>query len=190
MKHPFRVGRSIYFRPLEKADAPLVQGWFNDPEVTRHLLIHRPISLAGEEAFLEGLANSETDVAVMIVVRDTDRPIGTTALHLEAGPHRQARFGIALGARDEWGKGYGTEATALLVEYAFATLNLHRVWLHVFDYNKAGRRTYEKAGFRQEGVLRQSHFAEGRYWDCVAMAILRDEWQARRDSPAGEGVGG
>jgi RimJ/RimL family protein N-acetyltransferase len=184
---PFRVSRRIYFRPLEKTDAPLVQGWFNDPEVTRQLLTYRPISLLAEEALLEGLARSETDVAVMIVVRETDRPIGTVALHVEAGPHRQARFGIALGAKDEWGKGYGSEATALMVEYAFATLNLHRVWLHVFEYNKAGRRTYEKAGFRQEGVLRQSHFVEGRYWDCIVMAILQDEWLARRESAETKG---
>jgi len=184
MINPFRIGRQVYFRPLERSDAAVVQPWFNDPEVTHNLLMFRPISLQAEEAFLEVQVKKETDVPVMIVVRETDRPIGTAALHVENAPHRQARFGIAIGAKDEWGKGYGTEATALMVEYAFATLNLHRVWLHVFEYNKAGRRTYEKAGFRQEGIFRQSHFAEGRYWDCIAMAILRDEWQARREGAA------
>jgi ribosomal-protein-alanine N-acetyltransferase len=187
MINPFRVGRRVYFRPLERTDAPLVQPWFNDPEVTRQLLMYKPISLHAEEAFLEALTKSETDIVVMIVVRETDRPIGTVALHVEGGPHRQARFGLSIGARDEWGKGYGTEATALMVEYAFATLNLHRVWLQVLEYNKAGLRAYQKVGFREEGVLRQCHFAEGRYWDTIAMAILRDEWQSRQQAAAGKG---
>jgi RimJ/RimL family protein N-acetyltransferase len=187
MNNPFRVGRRIYFRPLERTDAALVQPWFNDPEVTRQLLMFRPVSLHAEETFLEGLAKSETDLAVMIVVRETDRPIGTVALHAGREPHRQARFGLCIGAKDEWGKGYGTEATALMVDLAFDTLNLHRVWLHVLEYNKAGLRTYQKVGFREEGVLRQSHFAEGRYWDTIAMAILRDEWQARREAAAEKG---
>jgi RimJ/RimL family protein N-acetyltransferase len=167
---------------LERSDAPLIQGWFNDPEVTRNLLAYRPISLQAEESFLEGLLQRETDVPVMIVVRDTERSIGTAALHLENTPPHQARFGIAIGAKDEWGKGYGTEATGLMLDFAFATLNLHRVWLHVFEYNEAGRRTYERVGFRQEGVLRKSHFSEGRYWDSIAMAILQEEWQSRREA--------
>jgi RimJ/RimL family protein N-acetyltransferase len=146
--------------------------------VTRNSLAYRPISLEAEETFLEGFLQRETDVHVMIVIRETDRPIGTAALHLENTPH-QARFGIAIGAKYEWGKGYGTEATGLILDYAFATLNLHRVWLHVFEYNEAGRRTYEKVGFRQEGVHRKSHFSEGRYWDT--MAILQEEWQFRRE---------
>jgi RimJ/RimL family protein N-acetyltransferase len=188
MKNPFRVGRTIYLRPLERTDASLVQPWFNDPEVTRQLLLFRPISLQAEEAFLDALAKNEADVIVMIVLRETDRPIGTVGLHTDNHPHRQARFGIAIGAKDEWGKGYGTEATALMVDYAFDTLNLHRVWLHVLEYNIAGRRAYEKAGFREEGVLRQSHFTAGRYWDTTCMAILRHEWQARKEQ-TGEGGG-
>jgi RimJ/RimL family protein N-acetyltransferase len=137
--------------------------WFTDPEATRNLLIFSPVSLQVEEAILEGLAKSQTDMVVMIVVRDTDRPIGTVAFYLDKGPYRRARFGIVIGAKDQWGKGYGTEVTVLMVAYAFDTLNLHRVWLHVLEYNEAGRRVYQKVGFREEGVLRQCHFAEGRY---------------------------
>ena len=187
MINPFRVGRTIYFRPLERADAPVVQGWFNDPEVTRTLLRRGPMNLAAEEAFIDQLSRGETELAVVIALRETDRPIGVTGLHPVDLRHRHAGFGINIGAKDEWGKGYGTEAAALMVDLAFDTLNLHRVWLHVFAYNKAGLRAYEKVGFQREGVLRQSHFAEGRYWDTIAMAILRDEWLARREAAAEKG---
>ena len=87
---------------------------------------------------------------------------------------------VGIGERDHWGQGHGTEATSLMVRYAFETLNLNRVWLHVYEYNRRGIRAYEKAGFRREGLLRQDTFRDGRYWDTVVMAVLRDEWQAPR----------
>jgi RimJ/RimL family protein N-acetyltransferase len=84
-------------------------------------------------------------------------------------------FGIGIGVTSMWGKGYGTEATRLLVRHAFQTLNLNRVGLEVYEFNQGAIRCYEKAGFRIEGRLRQSYFADGRYWDTVVMGILREE---------------
>jgi RimJ/RimL family protein N-acetyltransferase len=63
-----------------------------------------------------------------------------------------------------------------MVKHCFETLNLHRVWLHVFEYNPRGQKAYLKVGFQREGVLRQSIFREGRYWDTIVMAILREDW--------------
>ncbi len=89
---------------------------------------------------------------------------------------RRASFGILIGDKAAWGKGYGSEATRLMLRHAFETLNLNRVWLHVYEYNQRGIRAYEKVGFRREGVLRQDTFRDGRYWDTIAMAVLREEW--------------
>jgi hypothetical protein len=63
---------------------------------------------------------------------------------------------------------------------SFDTLNLNRLWLHVYDSNPAGIRCYEKVGFKREGVLRQDHFGEGRYADTIVMGLLRDEWKPPR----------
>src|SRR5262249_62195912 len=68
----------------------------------------------------------------------------------------------------------------LLVEHAFEILNLNRVWLHVYEFNERGIRTYERVGFQKEGVLRQDHFHDGRYWSTIIMGILREEWQAAK----------
>jgi [ribosomal protein S5]-alanine N-acetyltransferase len=87
--------------------------------------------------------------------------------------NRHAMFGIFVGAAEARGKGYGTAATAMVVRYAFNTLNLNRVWLHVYEDNKPGIRVYEKVGFRKEGVLRQDNFRRGRYRDTIVMGILR-----------------
>jgi RimJ/RimL family protein N-acetyltransferase len=174
---PFLIGKTIYLRPLERADAPIVQPWINDPDVRRHLLVHRPMNLQGEEDFIDRLQKSEDSVALAIVVRETDRFIGVCGLHKFDLKNRQAAFGILLGVKDEWDHGHGTEATRLIVEHGFATLNLHRIWLHVSEDNARGIRCYEKVGFQREGILRHDHYRAGRYWNTIAMAALRDEWQ-------------
>ena len=177
MKNPFLIGVKVYLRPLEREDAPLLVPWFNDPEVTRNLRRYRPQTLRDEEAFLDKVTQSEHDVALGIVVRATDRLIGVTGLHQIDFKNRHSCFGILIGEKAEWGKGYGTEATALIVKHAFETLNLNRVWLQVYDDNARARRSYVKVGFREEGVLRQDCYREGRYWDTIVMAVLRQDWE-------------
>jgi len=113
----------------------------------------------------------------------SSRLIGTTGLHRIDFKNRHAGFGIAIGDKQAWGKGYGTEATFLVARYGFETLNLNRIWLHVYDFNPAGMRCYEKVGYAREGVLRQDHFSEGRYADTIVMAILRQEWDGLRQGP-------
>lgn len=176
MKNPFLIGVKIYLRTLEGEDAEAVAGWFNDPEVTRTLKRHRPMSLAAERGFIERAGQNEDDVVLGIVVKQGDRLIGVTGLHHIDYRNRHTSFGIAIGDKSEWNKGYGTEVTGLMVRYAFETLNMNRIWLHVYENNPRGLRTYEKIGFKKEGVLRQECYREGRYWDTITMAILREEW--------------
>jgi len=176
MPNAFLTGQAVYLRPLELSDAPLLVPWFNDPEVIRTLRRYRPMNLPEEEAFIRRLAENDDLIALGIVIRQTDQLIGSTGLHQFNWRCRHAAFGISIGEKSCWGCGYGTEATRLMVEYAFLTLNLNRVSLEVYEYNPRGLHIYEKIGFRQEGRLRQDTFRDGRYWDTIVMGILRDEW--------------
>jgi RimJ/RimL family protein N-acetyltransferase len=171
VQSPFLIGPTVYLRGLEVDDARTVQPWFNDPEVRCFLARYRPMTLA------EGSDN----VALGIAVRATDKLVGTAGLHQFDHRTRQAAFGISLGDKEAWGLGYGTEATRLVVGHAFETLNLNRVWLHVYEYNPRAVHVYEKVGFRHEGRLRQAAFRDGRYWDTLVMAVLREEWRPRKD---------
>jgi diamine N-acetyltransferase len=111
------------------------------------------------------------------VRRRGDLHIGTTGLHAIDWRRRMACFGIEIGRKEEWGKGHGTEATELMVRYAFHTLNLNRVWLHVYEFNERGIRAYERVGFKHEATLRQDCYRDGRFWDVHHMGILRAEWE-------------
>jgi UDP-4-amino-4,6-dideoxy-N-acetyl-beta-L-altrosamine N-acetyltransferase len=174
---PFFLGPRLYFRPLEREDAPRLAAFINHPDVRRNLLIHRPMNTVQEVAFIDTLTASQRDVLFAIVLRDGDRMIGTTGLHDLDFRSRRATFGMQLGEPSEWGKGYGSEATRMVLEYGFGTLNLNRVQLEVLEHNVAGIRAYEKAGFRREGVMRQHHYVDGAYVDTLVMGILRSEWK-------------
>lgn len=104
-----------------------------------------------------------------------DRFIGEVTL-LPKWMHADAWVGIAIGERDYWGKGYGTDAMHLILQYAFLELNLQRVSLGVHSYNSRAVRAYEKAGFRLEGAVRGEALREGRRTDGIYMGILRQEW--------------
>jgi len=173
--NPFLVGEKTYLRPLEQSDVPLLVRWINDPEVTRTMSMFRPMTSGAESAFLDQVAKSEHDVVLGLSTRD-DRLIGVAGLHGVDYQARRAEFGIFIGEKGEWGKGYGREATRLIVSYAFETLNLNKVALRVVETNERGIRAYEKVGFKKEGVLRQDFFREGRYLDVFMMAVLREEW--------------
>lgn len=86
--------------------------------------------------------------------------------------------GIGIGDTQLWGKGYGTEAMQLILNFGFGYLNLRRVTLNVFGYNQRAIRSYEKCGFKEEGRLRQWMSRGGERHDLIFMGILRSEWEA------------
>lgn len=118
----------------------------------------------------------------MIRALADDRLIGFVGLWGIRWTHGDTYVGIGLGGRDDWGRGYGTDAMRIVLRFAFMELNLHRVSLGVFEYNPRAIRSYEKAGFVLEGRTRQDLRRAGRYWDSLWMGVLRDEWRAREGS--------
>lgn len=183
MQQPFLIGERVYLRPLELEDADRVRGWLNHPDVRRFLGRGSPIARLGEEKFLRGLAEraaSDHERVLLIVEREGDRPVGTIGLHPDRAEARSAILGIAIGEPDAQGRGLGAAAIELLLRHAFHELGIHRVGLFVYAFNARAVACYEKVGFVREGVLRQEHFADGRYHDTIVMSVLAPEWSARR----------
>jgi RimJ/RimL family protein N-acetyltransferase len=153
--------------------------WNRDSEYMR-LLDTDPPRLHSSKAIKEWLENEfEKDPDMYwfaIRALEDDRLLGDVTLSVINWGSREAFAGIAIGAREFWGKGYGTDAMQLLLRYGFLELNLRRISLNVFEFNQRALRSYEKAGFRLEGSQRQAIKREGRRWDIVYMGILREEW--------------
>ena len=107
------------------------------------------------------------------------RYIGYVNIKIKDEANQRASLGIGIDNPSYWGRGYGTEVVRLMLRHAFETLDLHRVSLRVAAYNTRAIRCYEKAGFRHEGVERDSFFVDGKWHDDVLMAVLREEWEAQ-----------
>lgn len=170
------VGELVALGPVRRDLLPLYQRWVNDFHTMRTIGIPpRPMSMEAEEAWFEGL-NKPSEAPFTIYERSTWRPIGNAALHGIDHRNRTAGFGIMIGEPECRGKGYGTEVTRLMLDYAFTALGLHNVMLTVFEFNHAGLRAYEKAGFREFGRRRQARAMGGRMWDEVYMDCLATEF--------------
>jgi RimJ/RimL family protein N-acetyltransferase len=182
MQNPFLIGDKVYLRPLEEEDAARFVPWMNDPAIWSNLLCYRPLNVRQEQEFIAHVGENDREVILGIVPRDSDQLIGALGLNAIDWKNRHARFGISIGEQTQWGKGYGTEATQLITDYGFDVLNLHRIWLHVYEYNERGQRAYARVGFVREGVLREEHYHAGRYWDVLAMGLLRSDRDARREA--------
>jgi [ribosomal protein S5]-alanine N-acetyltransferase len=182
MKTPFLIGQKIYLRPIEREDAPAIGQFVNDPEVRATLQMFTPKTQQQEREFIEGMGagRSNTDIVLGIALKEDDRLIGTTGFHQIDWKNQRASYGIAIGAKDCWNKGCGTETTRLMVKYAFEELALNRVYLTVYDFNTRGIRAYENAGFRREGLLRQDIFKAGKFWDVWLMGILKEDYDQRQ----------
>lgn len=177
MQSPFIVGHQIYLRALEETDIPVQVRWFNDSEINQHLAGGSfPLNLLQEREYVKKLYIDQSRLSLAIVLRESDEHIGGISLRDIHPIFRSASLGILIGEKDHWGCGYGTEATQLIVQHGFHTLNLNRIWLKVLESNKRAVRVYEKLGFSKEGVLRQDVFSKGDYHDTLVMGILREEW--------------
>ena len=156
--------------------------WNRDSEYTRLLMMSaQPLSSAKAiqkwmEKEMEGV--SPTDFFFTIRTLDENKLLGGLGLNVISWAARESFIAIFIGEREDWGKGYGTDAMRVLLRYGFSELNLERVTLNVFGFNERAQRSYAKAGFKLEGRQREWLRRDDRRWDMVFMGILRDEWLA------------
>lgn len=174
---PFLQGPRINLRPVSEADIPLLAKWFNDGVVTHFLFYgQRPWTLDQVRDHLKQLTESSSNVVLMVEEKSGGQTIGFAGLYDIHPTARKAEFRILLGEPSFWSQGFGTEVTEILTFYGFDRLNLNRVFLGVTNENQGGVKAYEKAGYKQEGVLRQDIYRNSQYYDTVRMGLLREEY--------------
>ena len=177
---PLIRGEKVFLRPAEREDLATFVRWFNDAETAHFLAQRSPLSMPLEERWFENmLAGHGKDSYHFVICRlEDEEPIGTIGLfdvdHYNGG----AGFGITIGDKALWGRGYGTDALNALVDFGFGQLRLERIWCHCYVYNQRGRRSYEKAGFQVEGTLRRAHYQDGVYHDVWILGLVRSDWEA------------
>jgi len=182
-------GERVGLGPLDSSLLPLIVRWQND--FTTDVLrgnTPQPSSRSAIEALWEPLiAGQRPDwIGFAIYELATNRPIGILNVRDYVNPNRTAEFGISIGDPADRGKGYGSEATILLLGYAYDFLGVHNVWLDTLASNLGAIRAYERAGFRRIGVRREAHRIGDHAEDVVLMDCLRTDFRALggAESPA------
>ncbi len=174
----FRKGNNVILRPVEEADIPLFQKWMNDPEITQYIRAIMPVSLAEERSWFDRVSKSASDkVTLALVDIATNQLIGTIGINNIDFRAGTATTGTVIGDKKYWGKGYGTEAKMLLLEFAFNELNLRKVYSDVFAYNKRSLAYANKCGYVEEARIPKHFYRKGRYWDKVILAVYRKPWE-------------
>lgn len=172
-------GKQVALGPLERDLLPEYRRWINDFATARTLdAPPRPMTAEQEESWYETSANSQSSIIFTIYALPELRPVGTTGLREVDHINRSASFGIVIGETEYRGCGLGTEVSRLMLDYAFTALNLHNVTLSVYEFNRAGMRAYEKAGFEEIGRRRECRAMGGKWWDEVYMDALSTDFES------------
>lgn len=167
------LGEQVALGPVRRDLILTYTRWRNDPVVARTMnYALGPVTLEERTAWFERASHDTASIRFTILERPSWRAIGITNLHDIDLHHGTAEFGLMIGEADARGRGLGTETSRLMLDYAFTSLGLHNVMLRVYEYNLAGIRAYQKAGFREFGRRQQSHTFAGKRWDEVYMQCL------------------
>lgn len=168
----------VYLRAFEVDDYKRSVLWRNNREIKKTLGGNNYfVSSEREKKWIENaLSNDRDSIRLAICKKDNDTYIGNVNLVNIDWVNGNAEFSIFIGEENEWGKGYGTMATILMLKFGFHERNLHRIYLKVLESNKAAIHLYAKLGFKQEGILRDELFKNDSYHNLIAMSILKNEF--------------
>lgn len=171
----FLRGKKTTLRPVSEEDIPLFVSWVNDPEVRQFVSNRFPCTEGFEKKWVENLGQKQ-DKDVVLVIEVSGKPIGLMGIHKIDWLNRIGTTGAMIGEKEYWGKGYGTDAKMVLLDYAFNVLGLRKIMSRVFAFNGRSLAYSLHCGYKEEGRLRKQHFAGGEFHDEIILGIFREEW--------------
>lgn len=171
------IGERIYLRPLQLVDAEKMAATSKIDEIRYLTGTDKSFTVPQVEEYIMKISKDDSRCDLAICLKDTDQMIGELSIMDIDEVNQSAGFRIAMINIQQTGKGYGTEAIDLVLNFVFEELCLNRLQLEVYSYNLRGIKAYEKAGFIKEGVLREAIFINEIYSDEIIMSILKSEYK-------------
>ncbi len=170
-------GEKVELGPLVREDMDRFFSWVNDYDIAKYLANVQGIHTVEDEIDWYDATRKDPNREIFALLeKSTGRLIGNCALMHIDRIHRSAEFGILIGEKECWGKGYGREATVLVINYGFNTMNLHSVYLKLFSYMQDAQKMFERVGFKVVGTRRESRYFSGKYYDEIIMDLLNREF--------------
>lgn len=165
---------NIYFREISSLDTDNIIKWRNSPHVKQNFIYQKDLTREEHECWLKNKVETGKVQQFIIIEKESNNPIGSVYLRDIDYNNSKAEFGIFIGEKTGLNKGYGTLAAKIIIKYAFNQLELNKIFLRVFEYNSYAVRSYEKAGFIQEGLFKQDICIDNKFYNIIFMGILKN----------------
>lgn len=175
------MNNNVVLRAMTEKDTANVVKWRNSLSVMENFIYRTPLTEEGHLNWYYNHVKPGDVVQFIIVDTETNTDVGSVYLRDIDHFNKKCEYGIFIGEESCRGKGIGSKAAQLVLDYAFEELNLNRVFLRVFAKNIRAIKSYEKAGFKYEGTFRNDVIIDGVPYDMVFMAILRDDWKKEKN---------
>jgi RimJ/RimL family protein N-acetyltransferase len=157
-------GDLVCLKSLDTNDQKQINQWNKDTEVTKY----REVDWLRDQK-LSSINFGIYDQKSLKLIGD----IGIDLINLQ---NKHAEIGMAIGDKNYWDKGYGTDLVKTILRFCFEELGLNKVYLDVWEENKRAIGCYLKCGFKKDGVLREHVFRDGKYHNKWIMSVLKKEW--------------
>ena len=171
-------GNRVRLTALKKKDVSTIVQWHEDIGFLRLLDSNAAVPKSEDEivSWIDECAKDHTIINLGIRLLEREMLVGTIGIFNIEWSNKVGDIVIGIGDRQNWGKGYGTEALDLIIYYAFNELNFHRLGINVLSYNERAIALYERTGFQREGVMREFGMRDGKRYDLIFYGMLRNEW--------------
>lgn len=170
-------GKNINLWAIERPDLVQNYSWGNDPELVKLTGI-TPLPRSGWEIerWYESIQGNPNTFVFSIKLNDSIY-IGNVEITNLDWRNRKGEIGVMIGDKKSRGKGYGTEAILLMCRFGFEEMNLHKIYARILAYNDRAIKTFEKCGFKKEGIERDGYYVGGEYRDIITYGILKGEFR-------------
>lgn len=170
---------NIFLRKMEYSDTDNIVKWRNSDFVREHFIYQALFTRESHENWIKTMVETgNADQLIICLKADNTAegiPVGSVYIRDIDRNHNKAEYGIFIGEESARGRGVGSQAAQLMIQYCFEQLKLHRLFLRVFADNAQAIRSYEKAGFVKEAYLKDDVKIQEKYRDIVLMGIINPE---------------
>jgi RimJ/RimL family protein N-acetyltransferase len=171
----------IYLKKLDKEYAE--QYWENINNCSIESMVftgtQQIFNKSDIDRYLEDISTDRSRIDFLIFAKETNIIVGEVVINDIFKNNRSANMRISINRKENFSKGYGSDAMILALNYGFGMLNLHRIELEVFPFNQRAIHVYEKIGFIREGIRRDGWFFYNKYYDMITMSIMEDEFREK-----------
>ncbi len=171
----------VTIRKFEKTDIPNKVKWINEPLNNTYLHYDLPLKISVTESWFD--KNKDRTDRYDAVIEANGIPVGIIGLLSIDFKNQKAEYYVTLGERGFLGKGIAARATEILLEYAFCQLRLNRVYLYVETDNLSAVKSYERIGFKREGLIKNDLFSKGRFIDRYVYGITKSDFYGIQNTP-------